>query len=63
MAIPKVAVFQNVEFRKGDIENSIPVEDHSVDAVISNCVINLTTDKARALQNFEEEWQRKNSHI
>ncbi len=36
--------FNNVEFRKGDIENSIPIEDHSVDAVISNCVVNLTTD-------------------
>jgi ubiquinone/menaquinone biosynthesis C-methylase UbiE len=34
-----------VEFRKGDIEDNIPVEDNSVDAVISNCVINLTTDK------------------
>ena len=42
--------FNNVEFRKGDIENSIPVEDHSVDAVISNCVINLTTDKVRAFK-------------
>ena len=42
--------FKNVEFRKGDIENSIPVEDHSVDAVISNCVINLTTDKVKAFK-------------
>lgn len=40
----------NVEFRKGDIENSIPVEDHSVDAVISNCVINLTTNKINAFK-------------
>jgi arsenite methyltransferase len=36
----------NVEFRKGDIENNIPVQSNSVDAVISNCVINLTTDKS-----------------
>jgi arsenite methyltransferase len=40
----------NVEFRKGDIENSIPVEDHSADAVISNCVINLTTNKINAFK-------------
>lgn len=37
--------YSNVEFRKGDIEENIPVEDSTVDAVISNCVINLTTDK------------------
>lgn len=42
--------FNNVEFRKGDIENSIHVEDHSVDAVISNCVINLTTDKVKTFK-------------
>lgn len=34
----------NVEFRKGRIEK-LPVEDASVDYVISNCVINLSTDK------------------
>jgi arsenite methyltransferase len=34
----------NVEFRKGGIER-LPVEDGSVDLVISNCVINLSTDK------------------
>jgi SAM-dependent methyltransferase len=34
----------NVEFRQGEIEN-LPVEDETVDAVISNCVINLSTDK------------------
>src|ERR687891_932333 len=37
--------YTNVEFRKGDIEKRIPVDDNSVDLVISNCVINLTTDK------------------
>jgi SAM-dependent methyltransferase len=42
--------FKNVEFRKGDIESAIPVEDHSVDAVISNCVINLTTDKTKTFK-------------
>jgi arsenite methyltransferase len=34
----------NVEFRKGYIEQ-LPVDDNSVDLVISNCVINLSTDK------------------
>jgi arsenite methyltransferase len=38
----------NVEFRKGRIE-SIPLGDDSVDVVISNCVINLSTDKATVL--------------
>jgi SAM-dependent methyltransferase len=34
----------NVEFRKGNIEH-LPVEDSSVDFIISNCVINLSPDK------------------
>jgi ubiquinone/menaquinone biosynthesis C-methylase UbiE len=34
----------NVEFRLGEIEH-LPVADHSVDALISNCVINLSPDK------------------
>ena len=38
----------NVEFLKGDIE-AIPLPDHSVDVVISNCVINLSADKDRVL--------------
>src|SRR6185503_11576148 len=42
--------FINVEFRKGDIENKIPIEDHSVDVVISNCVINLTCDKVKTFK-------------
>ena len=42
--------YTNVEFRKGDIENNIPVDDNTVDAVISNCVINLTTDKTSAFR-------------
>lgn len=36
--------YTNVEFREGHIE-SLPVEDNSVDVVISNCVINLSPDK------------------
>jgi ubiquinone/menaquinone biosynthesis C-methylase UbiE len=36
--------YKNVEFRLGEIEN-LPVEDNSIDVVISNCVINLSPDK------------------
>jgi ubiquinone/menaquinone biosynthesis C-methylase UbiE len=38
----------NVEFLKGEIEN-IPLPDNSVDVIISNCVINLSADKDRAI--------------
>ena len=38
----------NVEFLKGDIED-IPLPEHSVDVVISNCVINLAEDKDRVI--------------
>ncbi len=44
--------YTNVEFRKGDIEERIPVDDNSVDIVISNCVINLTTDKAKTFREI-----------
>jgi arsenite methyltransferase len=37
----------NVEFRLGEIED-MPVEDGTVDVVISNCVLNLVPDKSRA---------------
>lgn len=43
------AGIQNVEFLKGEMEN-IPLPDQSVDVVISNCVINLSTDKDRVLR-------------
>jgi arsenite methyltransferase len=36
----------NVEFRLGEIEN-LPVADNTADAIISNCVINLSPDKQR----------------
>ena len=39
----------NVEFLKGEIEQ-IPLPDASVDVIISNCVINLSADKARVLR-------------
>lgn len=41
--------YTNVEFRLGDIE-ALPVADASIDAIISNCVVNLATDKARVFQ-------------
>ncbi|MDX1578378.1 MAG: arsenite methyltransferase [Gemmatimonadota bacterium] len=39
---------ENAEFLRGEIEN-VPLPDESVDVVISNCVINLSTDKPRVL--------------
>ena len=39
----------NVEFLKGTIE-SIPLPDNSVDVIISNCVINLSSDKDAVLR-------------
>lgn len=42
--------YKNVEFRLGEIEH-LPVEDNSVDLIISNCVINLIPDKQ---QTFRE---------
>jgi SAM-dependent methyltransferase len=41
----------NIEFRIGDIEN-LPLEDNSLDVVISNCVINLSVDKPRVFQEI-----------
>ena len=41
--------YRNVEFRLGEIEN-LPVGSSSVDVLISNCVINLSTDKPRVFQ-------------
>jgi len=41
--------FDNVEFRKGQIE-ALPVDDESVDAIISNCVINLSPEKERVFR-------------
>jgi SAM-dependent methyltransferase len=41
--------YQNVEFRLGEIEK-LPVEDGSVDVIISNCVINLVPNKEKAFR-------------
>ncbi len=40
---------ENVEFLEGEIED-LPLPDDSVDVIISNCVINLSTDKPRAIR-------------
>ncbi|HEY3129139.1 MAG TPA: methyltransferase domain-containing protein, partial [Acidobacteriota bacterium] len=47
------ADIQNVEFRLGEIE-ALPVDDSSVDLIISNCVINLSPDKDKV---FAEAWR------
>ncbi len=54
--------YSNVEFKKGDIEDNIPLNHNSVDAVISNCVINLTMNKTNA---FKEVFRilRKNGRM
>lgn len=44
---------KNVEFRLGDLEN-LPVENESIDTLISNCVINLVPDKKKV---FEEAYR------
>lgn len=41
--------YRNVEFRQGEA-TALPIEDGSIDVVISNCVINLVKDKGRAFR-------------
>ena len=48
----RAAHVSNVHFLKGEIEN-IPLPPESVDVVISNCVINLSTDKPRVLTEIQ----------
>src|SRR3990170_3661478 len=43
------AGYENVEFRLGEIED-LPVEDNTVDVIISNCVINLSPDKEKVFK-------------
>lgn len=38
--------YKNVDFRFGDIED-LPIENNSIDTIISNCVINLAPDKSK----------------
>ncbi len=42
--------FHNVEFRLGEIEH-LPVENESIDVIISNCVINLSPDKKQVFKD------------
>jgi arsenite methyltransferase len=42
--------YENMEFRLGEIE-SLPAADNSVDAIISNCVINLSPEKDRVFRD------------
>ncbi|MCB2209189.1 MAG: arsenite methyltransferase [Bacteroidetes bacterium] len=42
----QVLGYQNVEFLKGDIDQ-LPIEDDSIDVVVSNCVLNLVPDKVK----------------
>lgn len=41
--------YSNVEFRLWDIEK-MPIDDNSVDVIISNCLINLAPDKAKVFR-------------
>ncbi len=41
--------YANVEFRLGDIEE-LPVQDNSIDVIISNCVVNLAPDKLKVFK-------------
>jgi arsenite methyltransferase len=56
--IAKQNGYTNVEFKKGDVERGIPIEDSSVDVVISNCVINLTVDKVTAFKEIHRILRR-----
>jgi len=41
--------YSNVEFRLGEIE-ALPIEDNTIDIIISNCVINLVPNKEKAFK-------------
>ena len=41
--------YENVEFKLGEIEN-LPIEDNSIDVILSNCVINLSPNKKKVFQ-------------
>ena len=50
--------YRNVEFRLGEIER-LPFERDSIDIVISNCILNLVPDKARAFAEIFPEYAIK----
>ena len=43
--------YLNVEFKLGDIEE-MPIDDNSIDVIISNCVLNLVPDKQKAFSEI-----------
>lgn len=43
--------YSNVEFKLGEIEN-LPIENETIDVVISNCVLNLVPDKRKAFSEI-----------
>jgi ubiquinone/menaquinone biosynthesis C-methylase UbiE len=49
ISIAKKYNYDNVEFRLGDIE-SLPIENESIDVIITNCVINLAPDKSKVFK-------------
>lgn len=57
-AVAESLGYDAVEFRKGFLE-AIPAEDRSVDAVTSNCVVNLSPDKGKV---FAEIWRILRDH-
>ncbi len=49
--------YKNVEFRLGDIEK-LPIEDNSIDVIISNCVINLAPNKLKVFSEARRVLKR-----
>jgi ubiquinone/menaquinone biosynthesis C-methylase UbiE len=47
--IARKSGYTNIEFRLGEIEQ-LPIDDNSIDVIISNCVINLSPDKIKTFQ-------------
>ena len=47
----EVRVFNNVEFRQGDIEN-MPITANSADVIVSNCVLNLVPNKDAVIKDI-----------
>lgn len=48
-AIAEEQGYKNIEYRLGDIEN-LPVDDNSIDVIISNCVVNLAPNKNKVFK-------------
>jgi ubiquinone/menaquinone biosynthesis C-methylase UbiE len=48
----KKSIYKNVEFRAGDTEKRIPLDDNTVDVVASNCIIKLKSNKVNAFKEI-----------